>query len=309
MDAMTAFNTPLKSKERNWFGLDGTLSQYIAQMRPRQWTKNLLVFAALIFSIKISNLTMLYQTLLGFLLFCLVSSCVYILNDFVDREADRQHPEKKHRPMASGAINPYVAIGLGVFLLLLSLTTALLVNMPFAMVLSIYFLLNVAYSLILKHVVILDILIIASGFVLRAVGGGLMIDLPLTPWFIMCTMLLALFLAISKRRHELYLLKSKKGSHRQVLNFYSLELLNQFNSIVTTLIVISYALFTFTSGHSIQLMWTLIFVIYGIMRYLYLIEMEGKGGKPEKVLLEDKHILVTVLLYTLSVVIILVYFE
>jgi 4-hydroxybenzoate polyprenyltransferase len=309
MDAMNAFDTHAETKERKWFGLDGTLSQYIAQLRPRQWTKNLLVFAALIFSIKNSNLGMLYQTILGFILFCLVSSCVYILNDFVDREADRQHPEKKHRPMASGAINPYAAIGSGALLLILSLIAAFIMNRHFGIILLVYFLLNVAYSLKLKHVVILDILIIASGFVLRAVGGGLMIDVPLTPWFIMCTMLLALFLAISKRRHELYLLKSAKGSHRQVLDFYSLELLNQFNSIVTTLIVISYALFTFTSGHSVQLMWSLIFVIYGILRYLYLIQMEGKGGKPEKVLFEDKHILVTVMLYTLSVVVILVYFE
>jgi 4-hydroxybenzoate polyprenyltransferase len=308
MDAMNALESEIDTKERK-FGLSGTLSEYITQMRPRQWTKNLLVFAALIFSIKISNPDMLYRTILGFILFCLVSSCVYILNDFVDREADKQHPEKKHRPMASGAINPYIAIWLGLCLLTLSLTAAFFFNHAFGFVLIAYFVMNVAYSLKLKHVVILDILIIASGFVLRAVGGGLMINLPLTPWFIMCTMLLALFLAISKRRHELYLLKSAKGLHRQVLNFYSLELLNQFNSIVTTLILVSYALFTFTSGHTLYLMWTLIFVIYGIMRYLYLIQMEGKGGKPEKVLLEDKHILVTVMLYALSVIVILVYFE
>jgi 4-hydroxybenzoate polyprenyltransferase len=308
MDAMNAFESEIETKERK-FSLSGTLSEYISQMRPRQWTKNLLVFAALIFSIKISNPEMLYRTILGFVLFCLVSSCVYILNDFVDREADRQHPEKKYRPMASGAINPYIAIWLGACLLTITLTAAFIFNQAFGFVLVAYFLMNVAYSLKLKHVVILDILIIAAGFVLRAVGGGLMINLPLTPWFIMCTMLLALFLAISKRRHELYLLKSAKGSHRKVLNFYSLELLNQFNSIVTTLILVSYALFTFTSGHTLYLMWTLIFVIYGIMRYLYLIQMEGKGGKPEKVLLEDKHILVTVMLYALSVIVILVYFE
>jgi 4-hydroxybenzoate polyprenyltransferase len=161
----------------------------------------------------------------------------------------------------------------------------------------------------LKHIVIIDILVIASGFVLRAIGGGLVIDVPFTPWFLICTMLLALFLAISKRRHELYLLQSNKGSHRQVLDFYSMDLLNQFNSIVTTATLISYALFTFTSGHTLHLMWTLIFVVYGIFRYLYLIHIEGKGGKPEKVLLEDRHILVTVMLYALSVVVILFYFE
>jgi hypothetical protein len=152
-------------------------------------------------------------------------------------------------------------------------------------------------------------LIIASGFVLRAIGGGLMIAVPLTPWFLICTMLLSLFLAISKRRHELYLLESNKGSHRKVLDFYSMELLNQFNSIVTTMTIISYALFTFTSNHTVHLMWTLVFVFYGVFRYLYLIHIEGKGGKPEKVLFEDRHILVTIMLYGFSVVLILIYLE
>jgi hypothetical protein len=147
--------------------------------------------------------------------------------------------------------------------------------------------------------------------VLRAVGGGLAIDVPLTPWFLICTMLLALFLAISKRRHELYLMENSgvSQSHRKVLRHYSLDLLNQLNGIVTTATLMSYGLFTFTSGHTVHLMWTLIFVIYGIFRYLYLIHMEGKGGRPEKVLLEDKHILITVMLYAFSVAFILIYIE
>ncbi|WP_047151320.1 decaprenyl-phosphate phosphoribosyltransferase [Aneurinibacillus tyrosinisolvens] len=282
---------------------------YFVQLRPRQWTKNLLVFAALIFSIKKSNVDMLLHSIIGFFLFCFVSSCVYILNDFVDREADRQHPEKRHRPMASGAINPYGALFLGAILLVFSLTTAFSFSPLFAVLLVVYFLLNVAYSFKLKHVVILDILIIASGFLFRAIGGGLVIGVQLTPWFLICTLLLSLFLAISKRRHELHLLEGNKGAHRKVLDSYSFDLLNQFNSIVTTATIMSYALFTFTSGHTIYLMWTLVFVLYGIFRYLYLIHMEDKGGKPEKVLFEDRHILVTVMLYAFSVVLILVYFE
>ncbi|MED0738690.1 decaprenyl-phosphate phosphoribosyltransferase [Aneurinibacillus thermoaerophilus] len=285
------------------------LALFIIQLRPKQWTKNLLVFAALLFSLKYANFYMFSKAIVAFFLFCFVSGCVYILNDFVDREADRKHPEKKYRPMASGVLNPYIAILFGVVLLAFSLIVAYYFNPLFSLVLCIYFTLNVAYSFRLKHIVILDIMIIASGFVFRAIGGGLVINVPLTPWFLLCTMLLALFLAISKRRHELYLLENSRGKHRKVLEQYSSQLLNQLNSIVTTATIISYALFTFTSGHTIYLMWTIPLVIYGIFRYLYLIHMKDKGGSPEKVLLEDKHILLTVLLYGISVAGILFFLE
>ncbi|MCS7463268.1 decaprenyl-phosphate phosphoribosyltransferase [Paenibacillus doosanensis] len=278
-------------------------------MRPRQWTKNLLVFAALIFSIRSATMGMLLSAAAGFALFCLVSSCVYILNDYVDRERDRMHPEKKRRPLASGAISAPIALAFGIVLLAVCLLLAFRLQLVFGFVLLLYFCLNVMYSLRLKHVVIIDLLIVASGFVLRAIGGGLVIGVPLTPWFLICTLLLALFLAIGKRRHELYLLQADKGAHRKVLEHYSLELLNQMNAIVTTATIMSYALFTFTSGHTPQLMWTLILVLYGIFRYLYLIHIEGKGGRPEKLLLEDKHILMTVVLYAFSVAFILLYLD
>ncbi|SDO49029.1 4-hydroxybenzoate polyprenyltransferase [Paenibacillus sp. yr247] len=283
--------------------------RYLALMRPRQWTKNLLVFAALIFSIQQADMNMLGQALVGFVLFCLVSSSVYVLNDYVDRERDRMHPDKKNRPLASGAIHPQTALLFGFVLLTSCLVLAFRFQFAFGFVLSTYFCLNVLYSLRLKHVVIIDLLIVASGFVLRAVGGGLVIGVPLTPWFLFCTMLLALFLAIGKRRHELALMQSGSGSHRKVLESYSMEMLNQMSGIVTTATIMSYALFTFTSGHTIQLMWTLIFVLYGVFRYLYLIHMEGKGGRPEKLLLEDKHILMTVVLYGCSVVCILLFLD
>ncbi|WP_408646551.1 decaprenyl-phosphate phosphoribosyltransferase [Tumebacillus avium] len=279
------------------------------QLRPKQWTKNLLVFAALIFSFQVANVDLLLRSVVGFFLFCFVSGCVYILNDFVDREADRQHPEKRYRPMASGALNPYLALTFGLVLLVASIALALYLEPLFGALLFFYFVVNVAYSFRLKHVVIIDVMIIASGFVFRAIGGALVIGVPFTPWFLLCTMLLALFLAISKRRHELLLLQNNKGSHRKVLESYSPELLNQLNSIVITATIMSYALFTFTSGRTIHLMWTIPLVIYGIFRYLYLIFMEEKGGKPERDLFQDKHILVTVLLYGLAVVVILKYFE
>ncbi|MCP3774580.1 decaprenyl-phosphate phosphoribosyltransferase [Paenibacillus sp. MZ04-78.2] len=286
-----------------------TLALLFLQLRPKQWTKNILVFAAPLFSFKVTNFHMILQSLIGFFLFCFVSGCVYILNDFVDREADRNHPEKKYRPMASGALNPYIAICVGAILLLFSLAFAFNQNIMFGVILSLYFVLNVAYSFKLKHVVIVDVMIIASGFVFRAIGGGLIINVPFTPWFIICTMLLALFLALSKRRHELSLLQRNKSAHRKVLESYSISFVDQLNSIVITGAIISYSLFTFTSGHTIYLMLTIPFVIYGIFRYIYLIHMEEKGGSPEKVLLEDKHVLVTVILYALLVFIILNYFD
>ncbi|WP_239565468.1 decaprenyl-phosphate phosphoribosyltransferase [Brevibacillus fulvus] len=278
-------------------------------MRPKQWSKNLLVLAALVFSFPNVTMTMFMQSIVGFLLFSFVSGCVYILNDFVDREADRQHPEKRNRPMASGALNPYMALLFGLIVLIVSIAGAFVFNVSFGVLLTIYFMNNLAYSLRLKHVVIADIMVIASGFVLRAIGGALVIQVPFTPWFLICTMLLALFLAISKRRHELYLLQENKTEHRKVLESYNPDLLNQLNSIVTSATITSYALFTFTSGRTLYLMWTIPFVLYGIFRYLYLIHVKGKGGKPDKILFEDKHILFTVILYAISVMVILSNFE
>ncbi|WP_429810620.1 decaprenyl-phosphate phosphoribosyltransferase [Cohnella laeviribosi] len=275
------------------------------QLRPKQWTKNLLVFAALIFSNETFSFQALCRSILGFFLFCFIAGCVYILNDYVDRDADRKHPTKKFRPMASGALNPNLALSFGVVLLLGSLIVSYLLNPLLVLLLLLYFVLNVAYSFKLKHVVIIDVMVIAAGFVFRAIAGGLVINVPFTPWFLICTMLLSLFLAISKRRHELLLLESSKGTHRKVLESYSPALLDQLNSIVTTATIISYSLFTFTSGNTIHLMWTIPIVIYGIFRYLYLIHMEDKGGSPEKILIEDKHMLVTVILYVISVVVIL----
>lgn len=275
------------------------------QMRPRQWSKNLLVFGAILFSVDNMNLAGLLASLIAFILFCLVSGCVYILNDYVDREADRQHPEKAKRPMASGRLNPATALLFGTVLLKLSLTAAFIQNIPFGFLLTAYFIMNVSYSLKLKHVVILDIMIIASGFGMRALGGGLVIGASFTSWFLMCVFFVSLFLAIGKRRHELLLLKHNKGSHRRVLANYSEPLLNQLSGIVTTMTIISYSLYTFVSEHSIYLMWTIPCVIYGMFRYLYLVHVLGKGGKPEELLYEDKGILASLLVFGISVVLIL----
>jgi len=281
----------------------------LRQLRPNQWTKNLLIFAALLFSFESISTATVLDSFAGFFLFSFVAGCVYIVNDYADREADRNHPVKRHRPMASGALHPQLALLFGTMLLLGSLVASYWINPLFTLLLIVYFVLNVSYSFVLKHMVIIDIMVIAAGFVLRALAGALVIHVPFTPWFLICTMLLSLFLAIGKRRHELTLLESGKGTHRKVLDNYSLTLLDQLTSIVTTATIISYSLFTFTSGRTVHLMWTIPFVIYGIFRYLYLIHIEKKGGAPDKVLFEDKHILVTVILYVISVICILAIFE
>ncbi|WP_240456672.1 decaprenyl-phosphate phosphoribosyltransferase [Virgibacillus halodenitrificans] len=279
------------------------------QLRPKQWTKNFLVFAALLFSFQLSNIEAVWLSIFGFIAFSFTASSIYILNDYKDIEADKHHPQKKYRPMASGQLNPTLAISFGVLLLCISVTTSLLLNKLFALILIIYFLTNVLYSFKLKHVVIIDMMIIAFGFVLRAIGGAVVINVPFTAWFLLCAMLLSLFLAIGKRRHELTLALESDSSHRKVLDDYSLPFLDQLTSIVSSATIVCYAVFTFTAGETIHLMWTIPFVIYGMFRYLYLIHIRKQGGAPEKVLLEDKHILLTVVLYVLSVVIILSFFD
>ncbi|MBD2866162.1 decaprenyl-phosphate phosphoribosyltransferase [Paenibacillus oceani] len=281
---------------------------FIQCLRPKQWTKNVLVLAAFLFSLNKISLSAGVDAFLGFLLFCATSGVVYIVNDWFDLEKDRAHPVKKFRPMAAGRIPPNAALTFGLILLGASFAFALSKNLMFGLLLIAYFLMNVAYSAWLKHVVLLDIMIIAAGFVMRSVGGGLIIGVQLTPWFLVCTMLLALFLAVSKRRHE-FISMPDKASRRKVLKLYSTQLLDQLISIVTTSTIISYSLFTFTSGSNYHMMWTIPFVMYGIFRYLYLIYMKDEGGSPEKILLEDKPMLITVLLYGLSVFVILRYLQ
>ncbi len=283
-----------------------TLSLLIRQLRPKQWTKNLLVFAALLFSFQFLHIESIMLALFGFFAFSFVASSIYIMNDYMDIEADRNHPTKKNRPMASGNLNLRVALVTGGMLLIVAMVASLLINSLFFLILLVYFVENILYTFKLKHVVIIDMMLIAFGFVLRAIGGAVIIDVPFTPWFLLCAMLLSLFLAIGKRRHELTI---ESNNHRKVLDDYSLPFLDQLMSIVTAATIVSYAVFTFTAGETVHLMWTIPFVIYGIFRYLYLVHIKKQGGAPEKVLLEDKHILVTVLLYVISVVIILTFFN
>lgn len=283
----------------------GQVVGFIKCLRPKQWTKNLLVLSALLFSITSVSLAQISEGFTAFFLFCLGSGSIYILNDFVDRDADRLHPQKCRRPMASGELDPYAGLFMGIVLAIGTCVYAFTLRQSFGWVLVAYLLINITYSFKIKNVVLLDIMAIAFGFVLRAVGGGLAIGVRLTPWFLLCTLLLALFLAIGKRRHELRLLEENKVLHRPVLLQYSTELLDTLSGIVTTATIMSYALYTFTSGKPVELMLTIPLVIYGIFRYLYLIHIKGQGGAPEKILLEEKPILLTVLLYGATVLVIL----
>jgi 4-hydroxybenzoate polyprenyltransferase len=282
----------------------------LQSMRPAQWTKNLFVFAALIFAQKFFSAPLLLKSSAAVLVFCLISGGLYILNDLRDREEDRAHPKKSQRPIARGDISPSAALAAFVLLTGGSLVAAFFLSRNFFIAAAFYFFLQLAYSLKLKQVVILDIFVIAAGFVIRVVSGGLVIDVPISSWLLICTTLLALFLAMSKRRHELVLLEDRATDHRPILKEYSPYLLDQMISVVTASTLIAYCLYTisaetvqkFGTGH---LVWTSGFVLYGIFRYLYLVHQKGKGGSPEELVLQDKPLLLNIVLWIGAVILII----
>jgi 4-hydroxybenzoate polyprenyltransferase len=279
-------------------------------MRPRQWTKNLLLFAGIIFSENLHNAEMLRNAVWGFISFCLLAGAIYIFNDLHDINEDLQHPRKRLRPIASGAIRPAIALVWGIIISILGLLLAFSITRNFGIAAVSYFVLLGLYSFALKHVVIIDIMVIALGFVIRAIAGVEAIklpgvDVPVTPWFIACTLFLALFLAISKRRHELILLSERASNHRPVLEEYSPAFLDQMVAIVTSGTVISYALWTTVGFHKRNMVYTLPFVLYGIFRYLYIVYQKREGGSPESELLRDIPLLVNIFLWLVTVLILL----
>ncbi len=285
------------------------VSALLRTMRPKQWTKNAFIFAALVFDQKIFQLPYLGPTLAGFLLFSLVSGVVYTLNDLADLEKDRAHPRKRTRPLASGALSPRSALGGALFIAVASLMLAFWLAPGFALVLGAYLLLQIAYSFHLKHVVLLDVLVIASGFVLRVAGGVVLVKAErFSPWLYICTTLLALFLALGKRRGEMVLLGSEAGNHRESLNHYTLPLLDQLISLVTSSTIVAYALYTFSApnlpeNHAMML--TIPPVIYGLFRYLYLVHAEGTTLAPDEVLLTDRPLQIDLLLWGMTAALIL----
>lgn len=274
-------------------------------MRPRQWTKNVFIFAALVFDKQLFNIDSFLRTLAGFALFCLISSSVYIFNDLADVGADRQHPEKKNRPIASGKLPVSIAWGAGIALMLATFILAYFLAPGFEFVVVLYFLINMAYSKWLKHIPIVDVLIIASGFVLRVHAGVTLISVErFSPWLYVVMTLLSLFLGFGKRRAEIALLTHDAGSHRKVLDGYTLPLLDQYIMIVSATTIVAYSLYTFSApnvpeNHSMML--TIPFVVYTIFRYMYLIQVKQAGGAPEEILLSDRPFQVAMILWGAAV--------
>jgi 4-hydroxybenzoate polyprenyltransferase len=296
------------------------LSYLLAELRPRQWSKNALLFAGVFFAGKLLEPLAFAHALLAFITFCCASSAIYLVNDFADLEHDRQHPRKRARPLAAGTLTPHVVLLAAALLAVIACgLTAGMAALPaerypdayravgggqflFALTLAVYIMTMLAYTFWLKHIVLVDVFTIASGFVMRAMAGAFAVGAPISPWFYLCTVLLALFLALSKRRHELLLLDDHAWAHRQILLDYSPQLLDQLISIVTSATIMAYSLYTFlgeTGDH--RLMVTIPFVLYGIFRYLYLVYMKQEGGNPEEILLRDRHILSAVVLCTLAI--------
>jgi 4-hydroxybenzoate polyprenyltransferase len=276
-------------------------------LRPHQWTKNLIVFAALAFSKHLFESDALARTLVAFVVFCGLSGAVYLVNDVADVERDRLHPRKKGRPVASGQLGRGQALVLSATLGLVGLGFSALLGGPFLACATAYLVMNLAYSFQLKNAVIVDVIIISLGFVLRAVAGAVAISVRISDWLLVCTFLLALFLALSKRRHELVSLEGQASEHRAILAEYSPYLLDQMVSVVTASCLMAYCFYTLAPEtveryRTDRLSWTIPFVLYGIFRYLYLVHQKEQGGSPTDVLLTDWPLLVDIALWAIAVV-------
>ncbi len=291
------------------------LRNLLRAMRPRQWTKNLLLFASFLFSINdawqpfTSSMWMLFlRASAAFLAFTAISAGVYLINDLRDIEHDRHHPQKRLRPLASGLISPTVALSTALLLLLSGLLGSLVLRPLFFLVTMAYLLMQIAYTLWWKHVVILDVFIIAMGFVIRAVSGAVVLWVFISPWLYIVTFLGALFLGLCKRRHELLLLAQNAGEHRKILREYSAKLLDQMIAIVAASTLMAYSLYTFTAEklpRNQLMMLTIPFVLYGMFRYLYLVYCRDQGGSPEEVLLHDRPLRLAIVLWVMTAVAIL----
>ena len=285
----------------------------LLSMRPKQWVKNLLVFAALIFSKNLVHVPSALKSVAAFAVFCVLSGAVYIINDLMDREGDRSHPRKRNRPIASGRVKPGPAVVWAAVSVAGSLVAAWFIDWRFCAIGAGYFVMQLAYSVRLKHVVVLDVIIVAIGFALRAIAGTFAINVGVSSWLFVVTLLLALFVAVAKRRHELVNLEGGGITHRSVLGKYSQSLLDQMMAVATSATVVAYCLYTI-APETVQkfgsryLIFTLPFVLYGIYRYLYLVYRKEQGGTPEKVFLTDVPMIVDILLYGGAVVAVLYVF-
>lgn len=285
------------------------LRSLIKTMRPKQWAKNVFVFAGIFFDGRLGDPARLLASVAAFVVFCLVSSAIYLINDLVDMERDRLHPVKRTRPLASGALKPQVAIFAAIVLLVVCIPGALALQFTFGIVTVLYALIMVCYSFYLKKIVIVDVMTIAAGFVLRVFAGAAVVRVTrFSPWLYVCTTLLALFIALNRRRHELALLAENANHHRSSLQEYNLAFLDNMTSLVTATALAAYSFYTFSApnlpkNHTMML--TIPFVMYGIFRYLYLIHVRNLGGTPEDIVLHDKPLLIALALWALTAGIVL----
>lgn len=282
----------------------------LISLRPEQWTKNLFVFAGALFGGQLLDLQAMVRAVAAFLVFCALSGVVYVFNDLADRDADQRHPLKRLRPIASGRLSPTLAFFAALALVSVALTASLLLSPLFALTAGAYLSLLALYSVWLKHLVIIDALTIAGGFVLRAAAGAVAVSVPISHWLLVCMTLLALFLALSKRRHEITLLADGATSHRPILEEYSPYLLDQMIAVVTASTLVAYSVYSTSAETAERLKTTRLgitipFVLYGIFRYLYLVHQKRAGGSPADLLLTDRPLLVCVGLWALCVALIL----
>lgn len=282
----------------------------VLSLRPSQWTKNLIIFAALMFGQRLQDVRAVLYAVAAFAVFCVLSGVVYLVNDVADRQSDRSHPIKRYRPIASGELPVGLALTAAALLGAGALAAAFWLRPAFGVVGAVYLALLASYSGPLKHVVIIDVLTIAIGFVLRAAAGAIVIEVPISHWLLFLTILLALFLALSKRRHELVLLADGATSHRPILDEYTPYLLDQMIAVVTASTLVAYAIYTVTPEtvekfHTQMLGLTLPFPLYGIFRYLYLVHQREGGGSPAEMLLNDRPLLACVALWAAAVALII----
>lgn len=274
----------------------------ISALRPKQWSKNVLLFAALLFSFRFLDPAAVVRTLLAFLSFSLISSAGYVFNDLRDRDADMHHPTKRNRPIASGALPVSAAWALMAVVGLAGFGLAWWLAPSFALIAALYLFSTISYSLFFKHYVIIDIMMLTVGFLWRAVAGAVVIDVLISPWLLVCTGFFSLFLGFNKRRGELELLKDNADAHRRNLSEYSPALLDEFQAITTSGTVISYALYCVLASPTPWLLSTLPYVLYVIFRYIYLVQQKGEGGDPSSTLFRDIPILICAVLYAVTTV-------
>lgn len=284
----------------------------LLSLRPGQWTKNLLVFAPLIFAVRLFDPASVVAATAAFVLFCLLSGVVYLVNDLADRDTDRLHPTKRHRPIAAGDVPVGVAMAAALGLGVLALWGSFALGWRFGAIAVGYLVMQGAYSGPLKHVVIIDVLIVAIGFVMRAAAGAVAIDVVISNWLFVCTILGALFIALAKRRHELVLLADGAISHRRILGEYSPYLLDQMISVVTASTLLAYIFYAISpeTAEKFGTPWlglTIPFALYGIFRYLYLVHQREEGGSPADLLITDRPLLACVTLWIVAVVLIIYY--